>query len=73
MLVNKFQPEVWLPLLGVGKRLMTWTPQRLPDLLASTAPIEVKMEEAGNIADKIAARYLADDKAAVKAMHSVCM
>ena len=57
-----------MPLIALGKRVVPWTPQRLPDLMPSTVPVEVKFEEAAHIADKIAERYLADDKSAVKSM-----
>ena len=58
--------EVWLPLLAINNRVMTWTPQRLPELLPSTTSTEIKMEEAANVADKMAQRYLGDEKAAAK-------
>ena len=48
--------------------MMLWSPQRLPELVPSTIPADIKMQEAGTIADALAQRYLADDKskAAVK-------
>ena len=61
---------MWLPIISVDQKLLSWCPQRLPELLVSTVPVETKMEEAANIANALANRFVADDaaKAAIKAM-----
>ena len=41
---------------------MAWTPQRLPELMPTTIPTEVKLQEAANVAEALAVRYLDDDK-----------
>ena len=66
--------ELWLPLLSLDTKLVSWCPQRLPELLPSTVSNEVKLEEAGNVANALASRFLADDKskAAVKSM-CICL
>ena len=44
-------------------KLFAWCLQRLPDLLVSTAPLETKLSEAQDLADKMGARFTSDDKA----------
>ena len=60
--------KVWLPMVCVGTQVACWCPQRLPDLVPSTAPVELKMEEAAAAADSFASRFLDDDtgKAAIR-------
>ena len=42
--------------------MVAWCLQRLPDLLPSTAQLNVKMSEAQNLADQLANRFTADDQ-----------
>ena len=60
--------KLWLPMLSLDAKLVTWCPQRLPELNPTTISADTKMQEAGHIADAIAGRFVADDKsrAAIK-------
>ena len=46
----------------VDSHLFAWCLQRLPDLLPSTAQLNVKMSETQNLADQLANRFTADDQ-----------
>ena len=46
----------------VDSKLFAWCLQRLPDLMPSTEPLDVKMSEAQGLADQLANRFTADDK-----------
>ena len=64
------QYQVWMPLVSINRRIMAWTPQRVPDLLPSTVGAEVKMAEAGKRIRQFAGRYVTDDKGSAKNMSS---
>ena len=51
-----------MPIVVVDSTLFAWCLQRLPDLLASTAPLETKIGEAQELANKLADRFAATDK-----------
>ena len=53
--------KVWAPIIVVGDLVVPFTLQRMSELLASTAPVDVKMKEAQKLCDGMAAHAVEPD------------